>query len=85
MVSAGATAQVPGPSDGFNIRVSPPSGANRLYALITPPGVALDDLMRRGADMKSFDGRTFWRDLMARSAGEARIKALGSFDYEIVP
>lgn len=85
VLGAGATAQVPGPSDTFSIRVNPPSGANRLYALITPPGVGLEDLMRRGADMKSFEGRTFWRDLMARSAGEARISALGSFDYEIAP
>jgi hypothetical protein len=88
LVAAGETAQVPGAADSFTIRVSPPAGANRLYAVIAPPGVGLEDLMRRGADMKSFDGRSFWRDVVAhsaRSGDAARLEALGSFDYEIVP
>lgn len=57
-IVAGATAQVPAASDSFSIRVSSPTGANRLYALIVPPGVSIDDIAARGADMKSFDAAT---------------------------
>lgn len=86
MIAAGASASVPAASDSFAIRVSPPVGGNRLYALIVPPSVQIDDLAARGVDMKSFDTSAFWRELSMRTTrnGAPRVEAIGVFDYEII-
>ena len=88
-VEAGASVMIP-PSNSYVIRVGAPAGANRLYAMIVPPGVSIDDLATRGADMRSLSNLpALWSALAARArsarGGQPQIEAAGTANYEIVP
>ena len=46
---------IPGPTDGFALRITPPTGTNRLIAIVVPPDVRIDDIAQKNEDMHSFD------------------------------
>ena len=81
---------IPAPTDSFAIRVGAPTGANRLYAIVVPPGVSIDDITGRGIDMRAvLDAPSLWRDLNGRirsaGPGAPKVEAVGVYAYEIVP
>lgn len=89
VVDAGETVSIPGSDDAFVLRVGAPTGANRLYALIVPADVRIDDLASQGADMRALaNAPALWRQLLARarasSSGQMTVEAVGVHDYEIV-
>jgi hypothetical protein len=51
-IGAGETIVVPGPSDRFQLRVTPPIGASRIIAIVLPTRVKVDDLTGPNASMK---------------------------------
>lgn len=90
VIAAHATVSIPGPGDTFVVRAHPPAGGNRLYALIVPAGVPIDDLASRGVDMGTLiHPRSLWRELSSRAwrtrDGAPPVEAVGMFDYEIAP
>jgi hypothetical protein len=89
VIAAGATVSIP-EAGTFSIRVSPPGGQNRLYAMMVPPGVAINDLASRGLNMRDLtDAPSLWRELSRRMRdgrdSAPPIEAVGMYSYEIVP
>jgi len=88
VVSAGQTLLIPA-RDEFVLRVGAPTGANRLYALIVPTNVRIDDLAAQGSDMRTLtNAPALLRQLQARarssSPDDAQVEAVGIHDYQIV-
>ena len=88
VVVAGQTVTIPSARDGFDIQVGGPVGANRLYALAVPAGVAIEDLVAPGRDMRALlDGAGLIRSLVDRGAQteSVRLQGVGVHDYHILP
>jgi Trypsin/Domain of unknown function (DUF4384) len=90
VIAGGATVSIPGATDTFVIRVGAPIGKNRLYAMIVPAGISINDLASRGVDMRTLvDAPSLWRELSSRVRtardGAPPVEAVGMFSYEIVP
>jgi secreted trypsin-like serine protease len=84
-VAAGQTVSIPTVRDASAIKVQGPAGANRLYALVVPAGVAIDDLVTPGRDL--LDGAGLLRSLVERGSrdGHARLQGVGVHEYRISP
>ena len=69
------------------VEVSAPSGPNRLFALIVPNGVAIEDLAGPAHGLMALsDARTLLRSSSDRAtSSQSPIAALGVFDYVITP
>lgn len=90
VIAGGATVSIPGAADTFVIRVGAPIGKNRLYALIVPAGIPINDLASRGVDMRTLvDAPSLWWELSSRARtardGALPVEAVGMYSYEIVP
>lgn len=88
VVNAGQTLSIPS-RDEFVLRVGAPAGVNRLYALIVPTNVRIDDLATLGADMRTLANapallRQLHERAVAASPDAAKVEAVGVHDYEIV-
>jgi len=96
-ISAGMIVTVPGPTDGFALRITPPTGLNRLIAVVVPPSVRIDDIAQKHADMGTFDNVDSILEEIARRERQARTergiaveeaaprhRAVGVRVYEIV-
>ena len=86
VVNAGQTLSIPS-RDEFVLKVRAPTGVNRLYAVIVPASVRIDDLATLGADMRTLtNAPALLRQLRARASSPDRTKveAVGVHDYEIV-
>lgn len=92
-VGAGRPLTIPGPTDGFVLRVRPPVGKNRMIAIVVPPNVRISDLAQKNANMQpiaDLDGlldEIAQRESTTRDIGvEAAIprnRAIGIREYEI--
>ena len=51
-IQAGEAVSIPGPDDGFELTASPPTGKNRIIAIVVPAGLPLGDLLAAHADMQ---------------------------------
>jgi hypothetical protein len=76
---------IPGPNDAFVIKVNPPTGRNRLYAIAVSPDARVSDILMRGADMRSVpDVRSLWREIEARVSPRAQSTTpFAMFEYTI--
>jgi hypothetical protein len=88
VVHAGQTLSIPS-RDEFVLKVGAPAGVNRLYAVIVPTSVRIDDLATLGADMRALtNAPALLQQLRARarasSPDAAKLEAVGVHDYEIV-
>jgi secreted trypsin-like serine protease len=93
-VEAGKLTTVPGPMDGFALRVTPPTGRNRLLAVIVPSEVRVDDLVQKNESMQPIDNfdelistiTTRERSVRGIAVEEAvpKKRAVGTREYEIV-
>ncbi len=97
-ITAGSAVTIPGPKDRFALRITPPTGLNRLIAVIVPPGVRIDDITQENEDMHSFEGvdglleEIAKREFEMREAKGIRVehaapkaRAVAVRTYEIVP
>lgn len=63
-VQPGKVVQVPGPADGFELRAAPPTGENRIIAVVAPPGARVEELLTRHADLAEIpDAAAFFHEL----------------------
>ncbi|MFZ2104008.1 MAG: trypsin-like serine protease [Roseiarcus sp.] len=88
VVNAGQTLSIPS-RDEFVLKVGAPTGVNRLYAVIVPTSVRIDDLATLGADMRTLtNAPALLQQLRARarasSPDRTKVEAVGVHDYEIV-
>jgi hypothetical protein len=88
VVNAGQTLSIPS-RDEFVLKVGAPAGVNRLYAVIVPTSVRIDDLATLGADMRALtNAPALLRQLRARARASSpdatKVEAVGVHDYEIV-
>ena len=88
VVNAGQTLSIPS-RDEFVLKVGAPTGVNRLYAVIVPTSVRIDDLATVGADMRTLtNAPALLQQLRARarasSPDRTKVEAVGVHDYEIV-
>jgi len=88
VVNAGQTLSIPS-RDEFVLKVGAPTGVNRLYAVIVPTSVRIDDLATLGADMRTLtNAPALLRQLRARarasSPDQTKVEAVGVHDYEVV-
>lgn len=88
VVNAGQTLSIPS-RDEFVLKVGAPTGVNRLYAVIVPTSVRIDDLATLGADMRTLtNAPELLQQLRARarasSPDRTKVEAVGVHDYEIV-
>ncbi len=96
-ISSGVVIPIPGPTDGFALRITPPTGLNRLIAVVVPPSVRIDDIARKHEDMRSFDNVDSLLEEITRREQQARAergiaveeaaprhRAVGVRVYEIV-
>lgn len=51
-IAAGETIMVPGPTDRFQLRVTPPTGSSRIIAIVVPTRVKVDDLTSPNSGLK---------------------------------
>lgn len=87
-VAAGQTIAIPGPSDGFQMRLAPPTGRNRLIAVVMPVQAKLAEAVAAQSDMRSFDNLTRGLQRVAAtdpSPPAPTRRAVGILTYEIVP
>jgi hypothetical protein len=92
-ISAGQPMTIPGPTDGFSLRVRPPVGKNRMIAIVVPPNAPINDLLQKNnnmqpiADLDSLLGQIVEREAATRDIGvEAAIpknRAIGVREYDI--
>jgi hypothetical protein len=91
-IAAGQTITVPGPTDSFVLRITPPAGMNRVIAMVIPAGVRIEDIAQRNADMapivdlngllEALAARELnWRGVAVEPAPKNR--AVGVRDYQI--
>ena len=87
VTAAGSTISIPGAADSFVVTASAPAGANRLYAMMFPPGTDVGDIIQKNLDMRSFgNGPALWRDLAVRAKGQGKeLIGVASFNYTIAP
>src|SRR5277367_3978849 len=88
VVNAGQTLSIPS-RDEFVLKVGAPTGVNRLYAVIVPTSVRIDDLATLGADMRTLtNAPALLQQLRARARASSpdatKVEAVGVHDYEIV-
>lgn len=88
-ISAGQVVTLPGPTDGFALRIAPPTGKNRLIALVVPGEARTDDLAQKNEDMRPIAnlsqllGNIVERDLSVDTA-DAENRAVSIREYEII-
>jgi hypothetical protein len=88
LVTPGRTISIPTVRYTSEIKVGGPVGANRLYALVVPAGVAIDDLVSPGRDMHApLDGLGLLRSLVDRGTQSRRtpLQGVGVHEYQILP
>jgi len=52
-IRPGETVQLPGPTDGFALKITPPGGINEMIAIVVPNDVRVDDLTAPHEGMRS--------------------------------
>jgi outer membrane protein OmpA-like peptidoglycan-associated protein len=87
-IGAGETVVVPGPSDRFQLRVTPPIGSSRIIAIVLPTRVKVDDLTGPNAGMKPIaDPQAVFQTLAGRVTRGVRVerseRAVGVRTYTI--
>ena len=84
---------IPGPDDGFDLTASPPTGKNRIIAIVVPAGLPLGVLLAALADMQRIDDPdALINELSSRAARGPRAQdysapknnAVAVHEYEIV-
>jgi secreted trypsin-like serine protease len=95
MIKAGYVVTAPAPGDRFRLRITPPLGKNKIYAMVLPVEAKIDDLTNPHGDMKEIKNPQALLNALAereiRTRGirvEATMptdRAVGFRDYEIVP
>jgi hypothetical protein len=90
-IAAGQTITIPGPGDGFALRVTPPAGANRIIAAVVPVEAHVDQVTAAAQSMENLgDPQAYLEalaDRISTSRGvavEPRSQAFGQRHYEIV-
>jgi hypothetical protein len=90
-IAAGQTITIPGPGDGFVLRVTPPVGANRIIAAVVPVEAHVDQVTAAAQSMETLgDPQAYLEalaDRISASRGvavEPRSQAFGQRHYEIV-
>jgi secreted trypsin-like serine protease len=93
-VAAGEPVTIPGPTDGFALRITPPTGKNRVIAIVLPSEVRVDDLVEANEDMRSIPRFHEILDTIAKREQSTRgmkveeappkKRAVGIREYEIV-
>jgi secreted trypsin-like serine protease len=93
-IEAGKVTTIPGPLDNFALRITPPTGKNRLVAMTVPTQVQVDDLIQKNENMQPIENfqkliSTFTsrersaRGVVVEEAAPKR-RAVGIREYEIV-
>jgi secreted trypsin-like serine protease len=95
MIKAGYVITAPAPGDRFRLRITPPLGKNKIYAMVLPVEAKIDDLTNPYEDMQeiknpgAFLNALTEREIRTRGirveAATATDRAMGYRDYEIVP
>lgn len=91
-VEAGQLLVLPGPGDRFQLRVTPPSGPNRIIAIVVPADVPIGDIVARSPNLRPIDDPAkLIEDLTQRTrstrgvAVEAISRAIGVLEWLVLP
>jgi secreted trypsin-like serine protease len=87
-IEAGQSMLIPGAQDGFQLRLAPPLGRNRLIAIVMPPETNLAQAVQAGRDMRSLPSLARNLQEIAQSGTKPAsplTRAIGILNYEIVP
>jgi hypothetical protein len=91
-IDAGRPVIVPGPTDGFVLRIRPPIGTNRMVGIVLPPNVQVSDLLDKYANMQPIENfnelleALVEREIHTRDVAVEAVpknRAIGMRDYEI--
>ena len=91
-IEAGQTVLLPAPGDRFQLRVTPPSGPNRVIAIVVPADVPIADIVARSPNLNPIDDPAkLIEDLTQRTrstrgvAVEAISRAIGVLEWLVLP